>query len=742
MVLRLRGLAGTDYKVDELKFPKRVDVFVPGSGAAETVMGMAHKDLSGAVTFVEVVDAKTAEGLLVRTSLAPDAQLVGQREDGSDLLLSFAAGTAGPAPALEAPKPAKAGVPDAVKPTPPAPVTPPAPQAGSTMGTPTANGSGYDIPAPKGIGGESGAVPSVQEVLAANARDNAHRYGDNARSAGDAYGTYELPGFEGEEEQLSDVRVNLEAAGGFNLRGFLMFLSQISGISIIIDPYWVQPPTGITNRQPMDPGELPGGQGGPGFRPANIFDPPLGTGGGSVMGRFDNVPFDVALDLVLDTHNLEKVVMRDENDPYAKPIILITSKERKEQELPELNEIDLYQLHYADPFQLYEILYQLQLLPSITTGWYIYRGGGGGTGGGGGGFGGGSGGGGGGFGGSTRSAYLNNQAQAAGAVQGHYSDPLQVGTPMQGVGIGGSGGGGGGGGGTGGGGGGGGGFGGGGGGTGGGGNGLPIPTAKAGLVVMRGTRETLDAVQSLIQKIDKPPKQVAIKVKVYQVSVDPQEVWGLIAATAQNDRLDWEYEVGTLSLNVLPKGGIMLDEDYTAAFQFLQQEREAKVITETEVAVIDGFQASIDSTRTRGQLSGTLVVTPDGQVINQPTFNSVDAGLEFEFTPQVDDRGRVTLGIDISLSSFDGPEQRASANQQEVTFQPTVDTDLTTVLRIIDGQTVMIGGLTTKEDSYQFQGIPFVSKIPLIGRLFGRNERVESNSHLFITIQANIIDDK
>jgi type II secretory pathway component GspD/PulD (secretin) len=259
---------------------------------------------------------------------------------------------------------------------------------------------------------------------------------------------------------------------------------------------------------------------------------------------------------------------------------------------------------------------------------------------------------------------------------------------------------------------------------------------------MRGTRETLDTVQSLIAKIDKPPKQVAIKIKAYQVSADPQEVWGLIQATAQKDRIPINYELGSLNVNILPKGGVMLDENYSAAFQFLQQDRKAKVITETEIAVLDGYYADIDATRTRGQLSGTLVITADGQVINQPQFNPVDAGLQFGFTPQVDDRGRITLGLDISLSNFDGPEQRASANGQEVTFQPTVDTDLSTIIRIIDGQTVMIGGLTTSEDSWQFSGIPYLSKLPIIGPLFGRTEKTRSDSHLFITIQANIIDDK
>ena len=62
-------------------------------------------------------------------------------------------------------------------------------------------------------------------------------------------------------------------------------------------------------REPLDPGLGEGNAGGPGFRPGNVFEPQLG-GSGTVVGNFDNMPFDQALDLVLGTHNLKKIVYR------------------------------------------------------------------------------------------------------------------------------------------------------------------------------------------------------------------------------------------------------------------------------------------------------------------------------------------------------------------------------------------------------------------------------------------------
>ncbi len=195
--------------------------------------------------------------------------------------------------------------------------------------------------------------------------------------------------------RLSDIRVTLNATGGLNLFDVLNYLSNISGISIVIDPYTFNEPTG-QNRPPLPPDGSGSGDGGPGFRSASEFDPGLQRTG-TVRGNFVNVPFDEVLSTILSTHNLEFIITNegqpagkrygsrgDDAGSYEKPVILITSKERLEQELPGTNEIDLHQFHYADPDQITEILQQFGMLSPSGTGWYIYEGGGNGGGSGGG----------------------------------------------------------------------------------------------------------------------------------------------------------------------------------------------------------------------------------------------------------------------------------------------------------------------------------------------------------------------
>jgi len=180
------------------------------------------------------------------------------------------------------------------------------------------------------------------------------------------------------KSQLSDVLVDLNAAQGLNLYATLMLLSEISGVSIIIDPYITDEPTGSRRGRKIEPPGSGGEGQGPseGFRDASRFEPSLLQGGSrTIVGNLRSVPFELALDIILESHDLDYLVFSTPESNYTKPVILVSSKERIEQEIRGANKVEFYQPHYADPDELYRALDAMGVLPSRVTGWYVYRGG-------------------------------------------------------------------------------------------------------------------------------------------------------------------------------------------------------------------------------------------------------------------------------------------------------------------------------------------------------------------------------
>jgi len=135
----------------------------------------------------------------------------------------------------------------------------------------------------------------------------------------EAEGQYEFPPFP-YKYKYSDALVSLNVVN-VDFRDVLMLLSEIGGVSIVLDHYWNDTPTG-GRRRPGGPGGVGGGGGGAGgggqgeggggqqggFREAGVFQirgPISGTG--TLTLNFENVPFDLALELVLTAVNLEKI---------------------------------------------------------------------------------------------------------------------------------------------------------------------------------------------------------------------------------------------------------------------------------------------------------------------------------------------------------------------------------------------------------------------------------------------------
>lgn len=121
-----------------------------------------------------------------------------------------------------------------------------------------------------------------------------------------APGRYKLPLMP--PAHYSDALVTLKVNGG-DFREILWLMSEIGQVSIILDPYWFDEPTGSKRGVgggvdgSIDPGER-----APGFRPGGGFDPQAPREGvGNLSLDFKEVPFDLALDLVLQAVNLVKV---------------------------------------------------------------------------------------------------------------------------------------------------------------------------------------------------------------------------------------------------------------------------------------------------------------------------------------------------------------------------------------------------------------------------------------------------
>jgi general secretion pathway protein D len=121
---------------------------------------------------------------------------------------------------------------------------------------------------------------------------------------------------------------------------------------------------------------------------------------------------------------------------------------------------------------------------------------------------------------------------------------------------------------------------------------------------------------------------------------------------------------------------------------------------------------------------------------NDATTNSFEyenIGINLKITPHVNNSNKVTLDIDQEIKNL--LEKKLYTEEIPLTSNRQIKTKIT----IDDNQVVMIGGLIKKTINKNKSSIPFLGKIPLLGKLFQRTTENEVKTNLVVIISPKII---
>ena len=125
-----------------------------------------------------------------------------------------------------------------------------------------------------------------------------------------------------------------------------------------------------------------------------------------------------------------------------------------------------------------------------------------------------------------------------------------------------------------------------------------------------------------------------------------------------------------------------------------------------------------------------------GGINQQPitSFNYRHIGVNIDITPRTHHDDEVSLTLKIELSSISGTGTGVTAGLP--TF---ASRQITSTIRLKDGQTNMLAGLIRDEERTVLAGVPGLIDIPLIGRLFARNRKESMQTDIILTLTPHIV---
>jgi len=257
-------------------------------------------------------------------------------------------------------------------------------------------------------------------------------------------------------------------------------------------------------------------------------------------------------------------------------------------------------------------------------------------------------------------------------------------------------------------------------------------------LLVRATDSDWALVQQIIQGVDLRPLQVLIEVTIAEVTRTRSLDLGVSGVVKHTETGKDATNVTSSAPSLASARDFILQLtggrgtiNYDVALNALQARGDVKVLSLPVIIAQNNRQATLNvgSSRPFVQISQTVPNDPTGRV---QTVQYIDVGTILTITPTINPDGYVNLQV----------TQTDNSATNEVQFDAPIinKREATTQVFIRDGQTTVIGGLAGNTKTRQDQGIPLISRIPLIGTLlFGNTSRTDDTTELFLFLTPHII---
>jgi type II secretory pathway component GspD/PulD (secretin) len=265
-------------------------------------------------------------------------------------------------------------------------------------------------------------------------------------------------------------------------------------------------------------------------------------------------------------------------------------------------------------------------------------------------------------------------------------------------------------------------------------------------LVILATPEDYTLILETLKKIDQVPRQVMIEVLIAEITLTDELKFGLEwALRARGDQgfisLAGSFSppasstTSTTSGTATAPGFTFLGIDKTGLIQgFLQTlatQGKTNVLASPHIMAADNREAKI-------QIGSQVPIVTDvlSTTVTTQTVQYKDTGVILKIKPTINESGLVSMEINQEVSDF--VFQAIGTN----TFPVFTKREASTYMVAQDGQTVVIGGLIQNKVGKTRSGIPFLSKIPILGYLFGYTDNTFDRTEIILLLTPRVVRDQ
>ncbi|MBP7561051.1 MAG: hypothetical protein KBA64_11270 [Armatimonadetes bacterium] len=265
-----------------------------------------------------------------------------------------------------------------------------------------------------------------------------------------------------------------------------------------------------------------------------------------------------------------------------------------------------------------------------------------------------------------------------------------------------------------------------------------IGVAELNALILRGTPEAIDDMIEVLREIDKPAKQVVIEVQVVDVTFTGED----------NVGANWAIGGPNFSMSAQYGGDVggnlaigFVDGDFRLLFQALFTDQRGEIVSSPHILAMNNTYAYIELTETIPTFVPTRDTDIGGNIIiTWEEGDEVETGTYLSVMPRINADNSVTMYLTPEFSELGRRVTAGSGDFETVTYG-TVERMFETIVRVKDGQTVVLGGMSRRRlDDQEFK-VPGLGDIPILGDLFKGHAKSTQDSELLWFVTPRVVRD-
>ncbi|MFA5069478.1 MAG: secretin N-terminal domain-containing protein [Candidatus Omnitrophota bacterium] len=268
-----------------------------------------------------------------------------------------------------------------------------------------------------------------------------------------------------------------------------------------------------------------------------------------------------------------------------------------------------------------------------------------------------------------------------------------------------------------------------------------IVDERSSKVIIYDLPKRLERIGRLLRELDEQSRQVLITGEIVEVDISDDFQsgieWEKIFQSARMDNLDLTAKFpvtpalasyGKINIGTLSK------DNYNVVMNMLAEYGDTRVLNRPRIVAVNKEEAKI-LVGTREAYVTSTQSQSETTVVTSESINFIDVGVKLVVVPTIGTDGFITMRIKPEVSSV--KEVLETTAGTRVPIVRTSESE--TVVKVKDGNTIIIAGLLSETDTNDATGLPGFAKTPVFGGLFATKTKEKQKTELVIFITPKII---